>query len=257
MKKSNALMLSYIIFLIITLIADIFFEWNGLDEIAIAATVAGCAFALADLMGWFKSYLTNYWKSVQSTNNYVTSICEEEIDTAEEQNEEMEAALEKMTPYLDKNKKLASLREDLLLFIEKNNEKIKDYKKLIEEDYKTQKDVENQLSRCGLWQILEITFITFGFVLFFIVTAFPFFIAILIPHQTIITIVAFVFIMLNYFLKDCIEENTKQKLDKLLKKAEDCKLTIDNNKARFDNLQLIESIDKAIEKDKFSEVKNG
>ena len=249
MKKSNALMLSYIIFLVITLIANVFFKWDGLDKIAIAATVAGCAFALADLMGWFESYLTNYWQMVQTTDNYVTSLYEEEIDIAEEQNEEIQEALTKIAPYLDKNRKFASIQEDLLLYADENNEKIKDYKESLEEDRKLQKDIEKHLNRCKLWQTLEIIFITLGFVLFFIVNAFPFFVVILAPHQTIITIVAFIFIMLNYFLKDCIEENTKQKLDKMLKKAENCKLNIDRNKARFDDLQLVENIDKAIKKD--------
>jgi hypothetical protein len=52
MKKSNALMLSYLIFLFISLSAKILFDWNGLDIIALAASVSGLLFAISDYINW-------------------------------------------------------------------------------------------------------------------------------------------------------------------------------------------------------------
>ena len=56
MKKSNALMLSYIIFLVLSILTQIIFDWEGLNIIAIAATIAGCFFAFSDLANWYVSY---------------------------------------------------------------------------------------------------------------------------------------------------------------------------------------------------------
>ena len=39
-------MLAYIIFLVLTLCANVFWKWDGLDRIAMAATFAGCFFIL-------------------------------------------------------------------------------------------------------------------------------------------------------------------------------------------------------------------
>ena len=65
MKKSNALMLSYIIFLVIAFLVDCFFAWDGLGKVAMAATLAGLFFAIADLIGWRVASEQDFCKAVQ------------------------------------------------------------------------------------------------------------------------------------------------------------------------------------------------
>ena len=55
-KKSNILMLSYIIFLFFSVCASAFLSWQGIHRISLAATIAGCFFAVADLANWYVSY---------------------------------------------------------------------------------------------------------------------------------------------------------------------------------------------------------
>ena len=247
MKKSNSLMFSYILFLAITLISYFFFKWDGLDRIAMAATIAGCVFAFADLMGWIESYTSNYWESVQNTNNFVTSIYEAEIDTAEEQNEQIEEVLETIAPYAHKNKHLSAIQANIIIFSENNRKRIEEYQASLIEDAKLQNEIEKSIDRCKLWHMLEFAFMVTGFVLFFMVIVFNNIVGIITQHQTIVTIIAFLLIMLNYFLKECIEEHTKKELDKLLKKAENCKSNLAKNKEDFDNLQLLDCVHKYIE----------
>ena len=56
MKKSSALMLSYIVILILTICATVYSEWNGIEQVALAATVAGLFFACADYYGCWISF---------------------------------------------------------------------------------------------------------------------------------------------------------------------------------------------------------
>lgn len=56
MKKSSALMFSYIVILILTICATVYSEWNGIEQVALAATAAGLFFACADYFSWRASF---------------------------------------------------------------------------------------------------------------------------------------------------------------------------------------------------------
>ena len=117
MKKSNALMLSYMIFLVISIIAQIFFPWNGLDQIAMAATIAGVFFAFADLAGWYVSNQTNIENSLKETDEHIEEIYSIIIETIDMETQECSKILELIKPYREHNehfKELSRLLQDLL-----------------------------------------------------------------------------------------------------------------------------------------------
>lgn len=256
MKKSNSLMFSYVIFLIIALGANIFFKWDGLERIAMAAGIAGCFFAFSDLIGWYISYKTICLEKLRTTNNYITEAFEAELDTIEEQNEEIQNTLDAMHPYLDKSPQLCSMKEDVMQLFQNNLVSKKNFEEAVEEGYESNESIIKEESVLKTWKKIEFTFMTIGFVLLLVIVSFEDLVTILTPYQTIIAIIAFAIIILNYFLKDCIEEIMKQKLDKLQKDAEDAKSTVQKMNEDFSNLKLLESINSFIQKIKDDEIQN-
>lgn len=253
MRKGNVFMLAYVIVLALTLMANIFFGWDGLDRIAMAATIAGCAFAFSDLIGWCASYTSEFWQSIRDTNDYVTSLFESEIDTAEEQNEQLEEILEIMTPYVDKSKRLKQIEEGILDLVKSNNEKIEDYKATLKKDEKEDARISKNLENTKWWLLIEAISMVVGVSLFFTIVIFDFFVAFLTPWEAIVTIVAFILIVLNYFLKECIEEYSKQKLKNLQKRAETCELKIKETNDTFNNLNLLDTVNEAVKRIKDEE----
>ena len=64
-------------------------------------------------------------------------------------------------------------------------------------------------------KILEIILAVLGFTVFFVVISFETIVNFLSPYGSVVTIVAFAVIMLNYLLRDILEEKGKRNVDEL------------------------------------------
>ena len=240
MKKSNTLMLSYMIFLALSLVAYWIFSWDGIDRISMAATIAGLFFAFADLMSWFISYNTSYCNSLKMMNQSMIDIYQKEIGDCGQQNNELESILEMLYPYVTKNKTVPMMIKQLKGQIETNNLNVKKYKDSVFECFEYDKEIVTNLEKNKIYQISEVVLMILGFVLFFNIVSFDSFVSILTQYQSVATIIAFFIIMLNYFLKDCIEENTKQRFDDKRKKSEELKLQLKQLNEELNKIDLTE-----------------
>ena len=99
MKKSNALMLSYMIFLALAILAEVIFDWKGLDRISIAATVAGCFFAFADLSNWYVSYQSSLLDVLQKDFDVLVEFFNAMLKSVRANQKEMKDAVELIAPY--------------------------------------------------------------------------------------------------------------------------------------------------------------
>lgn len=220
MKKSNALMLSYIIFLLVSLLARIIFKWDGVGNIARAATIAGCFFAFSDLANWYCSYLNYYINSLREIMNYVTQTEKIILDTTLYKIKESDDVVASIASYRDKHENfeefLGYFRETS---IEENRHKEESQQRLAELE-EGKNEIEKHLKPVNVMKTIELVLITLGFIVFFMIIVFEKIDNILIAYQDFATIIAFIIIMLNYFLKDVIETNLKQELDDMTRKAQ-------------------------------------
>lgn len=224
MKKSNALMLSYMIFLVISIIAQIFFPWNGLDQIAMAATIAGVFFAFADLAGWYVSNQTNIENSLKETDEHIEEIYSIIIETIDMETQECSKILELIKPYREHNehfKELSRLLQDLL---ETNVQRKQEAKAKLIQCQNNEGNFDKAKKKIDRMQVSEILLVILGFVTFFMMISFPYLVELLINYQSFATVIAFLVIMFTYYLRDVIEEKYKRDLEELLDLAEKKKL---------------------------------
>lgn len=220
MKKSHALMLSYMVFLSITIIAQVFFLWDGLDRISMAATIAGCFFAFADLANWYVSNNMPFIEAVQKDTDAFYAICNAQVESVNARRQEMLEIITILTPHRDK--------DDVDSVIEICEEQASEYTVIIDDAQKITDDgnkkmnslVNREKKKVILCQNTEIFLVTLGFVVFFILLSFDYFANILEPYQSIATVLAFIIIMLNYFLRDILDDITKHKIEEILSRVE-------------------------------------
>ena len=125
MRKSNALMLSYMIFLTLAILAQLIFKWDGLDRISIAATIAGCFFALADLSNWYISYRTPLIEAIKKDFDNISFFGEVAENAVGSQQKELAESISLLAPYKDNYpgaNKLISIAEEKIIE-NKNREK--------------------------------------------------------------------------------------------------------------------------------------
>ena len=248
MKKSNALMLSYLIFLVIALGARIFFEWQGLERIAMAATIAGCFFAFADLASWLISYQTYYTKSLETTVSYLFEINEVAINTANNQKKEAVGIIDIITPYKHRHKEF----EDIIDYengeLEKSEKRISEAEASISECNRISTEILKHKKRIDFFKIGELILLVLGFACFFMIVVFDYFVELITKHQAIATIIAFAVIMVNYYLKDAIEDKTKQELDEMIEAAEESKAKYIELDEQYEKHNFLEKATRLVEK---------
>lgn len=265
MKKSNALMLSYMIFLVIAILAQIFFKWEGLDKIAISATVAGCFFAFADLAGWYISYRISCEEGLRRANDSLIDIYNITLDTTKNMKQEYLDSKKMLMPYAKRDEEIAVLTgmmDTAIAEFEKENEKVQES---IKECYDVNSEIDKHEKRNTSIKIVEIILVICGFVAFFMLISFQYLVDFLYNYQSFATVIAFLVIMLTYFLRDVIEEKNRQEFDDMIKKAEEKKEEVKerNDKSKQKALiekakLLVESIEKGEQlKTKLKELKNG
>ncbi len=247
MKKNNALMISYIIFLAITLAANVLFEWDGLERIALGATVAGVFFAFSDLFNWRVTYNNYYCDRMKKANEYLDSIFEDEIDYLDNRDEEFEKILKRANPYIGKNINFDNLIDCIIELNEKDKTTIEKYEQNLLETDDVYKNIEKEREKNNKFEMIELWLMIAGYVCFFNILVFDCFVLILNGFQIIATIIAFIAIMINYYSKESIEEKKKIEFDNIIKKAERTKSELETINQDFDKLNLLREVDSFIE----------
>lgn len=244
MKKSNALMLSYIIFLIIALFVSFFGKWNGLDKIVIAATIGGCFFALADYFDWksmFNKYFCDESKALQ---NGITDCETDELDFIEERKEEIEYILGKAVAYQGRDARFDSLIAVLYQVLEKDNKSKEKIEQANADDDKYCEYIEKLSNR--KYDVVSLVLTVLGFVSFFSVIVFEYVSDTLSSFQSYFTLVAFLVIMFTYYSKDIIENRTKAEMNELIEKLERHKKEQEESIIEYEKLNLSNRIDEFI-----------
>ena len=213
MKKSNAFMLSYIIFLLIALIADWFLGWQELNRIALAATLAGVLFAFADLINWYISYEKDFWDTILNTYNTIIESGNTAIVYSQSKIKQYNEIIELLNTQKDEHPVLTSIydfaKEDLV-FQKKQISVMETVNKNAEVLIHNRQKAEKKIKK---YKNLETLLFIFGFVLFFITSVFDNIQMVLSNIESTLTVLSFGVIMLTYFLRECIENNYKKQLE--------------------------------------------
>lgn len=248
MKKSNALMLSYMIFLGIALLANIFFKWDELERIAIAATTAGCFFAFADLSNWYISYQTPFIDALQKESNTLVDFRNAALTSVQAEAKELTETTELITPHKDD----ISAFEELSTCIQKLKKWNDDGLSVIKEVAQGHDEAESLLykARKKLKAVnnIEITMMVLGFVIFFSLLSFDRILNLLIPFQSIATVLAFILIILTYYLRDVLEEKSKQEIDEILEETKKAKEIAEEILKKATETPLLDKAKELVEK---------
>lgn len=231
MKKSNALMLSYIIFLFIAVVANLFWKWEGLDQIALAASAAGLFFAFADLASWYLSCALPYAELFLEDAISIKENLHELAEVKSEAKDNIDKAISLVQPYLDGRPKLSKIVQDCMELRNTAEEKAQRFISIEEKAELLRKKAEAYVKSLKNYRIVELILACIGFLVFFILLSFDSVIEIIAPHEALITVFAFVVIMLCYYLRDTVEEKIKR----------DCETLAAETKAR--NEETIDSQD--------------
>lgn len=247
MKKSNALMLSYIIFLLITLIANLFFSWDEIEKISLSATFAGLFFAFADFANW-------------------RMICKHEQYTAAKKLlSEMIHSIDKRITFcertIDSNNGLTSLIEtkfksdhpfnDVSNFVKATSSSYKvhagDMAKMKDECSNMNNHLDKKiLPQIGRWKNIEACFLIVGFVSFFVINSFANVYYALLSNASLLTVLSFGIIMLTYFLKDVYVNHDKLNFENLLQNIKQEEEKLEETMLNTDDLELYKEIIKYI-----------
>lgn len=238
-KKSNVLMLSYILFLIVSMVASRVFGWDGIHKTSLAATIAGCFFAFSDLANWYVSYQKLLIERNQEQYSVLKSYGEKLVEKARTQQNDLRNVLNILAPYQDNN--------SVIGIINTCNKGISIYtghetdlnNKIGEIENALQKNTR-KLNRVKLAYYLELLCSFLGFFVFFSLIAFDAINSFFATFSSDATILAFILIMITYSLKDFFEEREKEKVEKMKKLIDECN-------------EGIRDADEAIKKQEFTE----
>ena len=219
MKKSNSLMLAYVIFLIITVIASLI-SWDGISSIACGATIAGCLFSFADLTNRYSSYYKKFiepYKENQTVQHERALIFKASLAA---QIKDANEAIEILQPY----------REDITI-----NQVILGSEAYIKETTETLLQVDSiandnliiegiMAMENGVQQLekRETKLLIAGYVLFFCIVVFDYLECLFEPLLSTLTVLAFALIVVNYLLHDILEIKAEESIADIKERTKDC-----------------------------------
>lgn len=213
MKKSNALMISYIMILVSTIISEFCMDWNGIERVALSATIAGSFFAIADFFGWAASFELPIINAQKECIHSYKSFLQDIIDDSEKDAAEVQETMKALKPYRNSHKQI----NDLFEACEELRDVIVSTETLANEAYDEANTSESEIiekeGKNNIKQYLEIAFAACGFFCFFLLLVYDWAVETLLPLNSIITVITFVIIMLNYFLKDVFEDIIKKNIE--------------------------------------------
>ena len=210
MKKSNALMLSYIIFLLTTVVAHLCWKWEGLSQIALAASAAGLLFAFADLAGWYLSCALPYAELFLEDAISIKESLHQMAETKKEARDNIDKAISLVAPYLNGRPKLNKIVQDCKDLRDDAEEKAQKFNSIEKDAELLRKKAEKYVKSLKKYRIIELGLACVGFLAFFALTVFDILIEIIAPYEAAITVFAFMIIMLCYYLRDTVEGKMKK-----------------------------------------------
>ena len=215
MKKSNALMLSYMIFLAIAIAAKIFWKWTGLEQIALAASAAGLFFAFADLASWYLSCALPYAELFLEDAISIKANLHERAEVSNRAKDNIDKAISLVQPYLDGRPKLNKIVQDCTDLRNDVEETALRFTSIEKKAELLRQKAEKYVKSLKKYRIVELVLACIGFLVFFILTVFDTIIETIAPHEALITVFAFIVIMLCYYLRDTAEEKMKKDCEAL------------------------------------------
>lgn len=239
-------MLSYILILIATVIASLEFDWHGIDQVALATTVAGFFFAVADYCGWEASY---YQPMVDAQKHYLNTYrlyLNKILDFAHKDENEINQATALLEPYRNSHKSVAAVLDD----VKELSDVIKQAKEKansalislpLRMDAVNKKEKKTTISR-----LAESVWATIGFLAFFLLIVFDPLAEKMMPTSSIITVAAFAIIMLNYLAKDLFEGRMQKDVDESEALCREMQETAAKYKDKIGNRKLVENAKKII-----------
>ena len=241
MKKSNSLMLSYMIFLVIALLSKILLGWEGLDQIAMGATVAGCFFAFADLASWYVSNSTLIHEAMEKDIISFKAYCDIRLQEFRTYNKEAKDTQKMVAPYIGQHENFERLYNLCSTRIEKAEQALKELEQTVDNGINDMQAILKKDSlEISVFRVVDMVLITLGFVVFFSLITFDSIVSWLENYQSHATLIAFTVIMLNYFLRDIIDEKTKNKVDEILATVEDQKNKTKDLEEKLDKTPLLD-----------------
>lgn len=203
-------MLSYIIFLLTTVVAHLCWKWEGLSQIALAASAAGLLFAFADLAGWYLSCALPYAELFLEDAISIKENLHKLAEVKNEAKDNIDKAISLVQPYLDGRPKLVEIVQDCKDFRNAAEEKSLNFSSIEKDAELLRKKAEKYVKSLKKYRIIELGLACVGFLAFFALTVFDILIEIIAPYEAAITVFAFMVIMLCYYLRDTVEEKMKK-----------------------------------------------
>ena len=222
-------MISYMILLFITLVAKMLFNWDGLDKIALAASISGLFFAFADYFNWrllceekqhdlIQGVLSQMITSSEKYKTYLSNKLEENMEILSI----IGTGYTPEHPFYDT---IEYIKQESSILTEHINNQTTS-KEQSEELSKHASDV--YIPKINRWKNNEMKLLILGFVLSFVVLVFNSAYTFLSALGSIVTVFSFLIILLTYFLKDIYEdkdiktiENAVNRMKQTEKKLED------------------------------------
>lgn len=248
MKKSSALMLSYIIFLSITVAVNLIWEWDGIGQIALAASSAGLFFAFADLAGWYHSSSLPYAELFLED---VISLKDNTINAANEKNEakqNINETIKLLTPYVDINPKVADIIQTCQELFDCKEDQANQLARIAKDFDDLKSTSENYVRKIIKYRYVELILAILGFLVFFILTCFDALVKWITPYEAVITVLAFVIIMLCYYLRDTVDEKVNREFEELKAEHEARKHELDNMTDVESSKELLDSAKDLVER---------
>lgn len=247
MKKSNVLMFSYVVFLVLTIVVHLGYGWDGLNQIALAASSAGFFFAFADLSNWYVSCFLPHSKLFLENINYLkkydATIDELDNNTKKQANEIIEM-LQDRVEYDPSAAEIVQQCKEHLTWLEQDESNESELKDQVDELILQSEKTVAKFNRYKSW---ELGFAYLGFLVFFSLTSFDELVGYIKPYESIITVSSFSVIILTYFLRDTIDEIVQKKCDKLHEDTEKLKQDIAEMESKVQNTRLSDRVKEVAE----------
>lgn len=248
MKKSKALMRSYIAFLTITIFVDLFTCWEGMEQVSLAATVAGAFFSLADLASCYISSNLLVAETIREKILAHIDFCDASLETEANKFHEMEEAIDLLRPYADKHDRAKYIISESKPLLEQAQKNMEDMRNIFSNNDSWLQKADKMINNVNNQAKVERRFLIAGFVSFFILLTFDKVVNIIAPHGALVTVIAFLIIVLTYHLRDELEEKAKEKKTEVQNFILEQQRNVAARKAELDNFPIMETAKEVLEK---------
>lgn len=246
MKKSSSLMLSYILILLVTVIASAKYEWSGIDQVALATTMAGFFFAFADYFGWDASYNQHLVDAKKEYLSTYRSYLNEVLSMANKDSEENQQAIDLLTPYLELHESVAEVLDNAKELADTIEQAKTNASTALLKFPQRMEAVAEKEQKIKKDTLVEAIGATAGFFVFFLFVIFDSLAEKFMPASSLTTVAAFAIIMLNYLAKDLLEGGMQKDVAESAALCREMKQKVTNYKEKLHNTHLLENAQKMV-----------